>query len=372
MGSSNSDRFRPLGQLASLLALLAIVTGYVQFRSRFEATPLGPPPGLNADPPPQIVVRAPVAPPAATAVVARSPDLATETAGSGDPRRTAPAKPGPTPLDRAAVARAEAALDQASRVRARAVARAALASRQLEAASQQAVLDATQARKLGFKIRDPSAQIGRMAARGGFLRSDLEKLRAEVAQLRTLPRPKATSILTKSPVSRPAWSDEFHFELRRNRVTFINLDRLLELAKADAQVRIRMSDRTGVITSQVGPVGSFSLGYALGRATTAIDELIERQSIRFDLKGWELIPESENRGETYEATRNPLSQYSQAINRLAPSRTVLTFWVYPDSFTLYRRLRAELMARGFSVAGRPLPEGMTIRGSPMGSVSATQ
>ena len=32
----------------------------------------------------------------------------------------------------------------------------------------------------------------------------------------------------------------------------------------------------------------------------------------------------------------------------------------------------ELVARGFSVAGRPLPEGMTIRGSPMGSVSAAQ
>ena len=133
-------------------------------------------------------------------------------------------------------------------------------------------------------------------------------------------------------MARPAWSDEFHFELRHNRITFINLDRLLELAKSDAQVRIRMSDRSGVITSQVGPVGSFSLGYALGRASSGIDELIERQSIRFDLKGWELIPESEHRGETYEATRNPISQYSQAVNRLSPGKSVLTFWVYPDSF----------------------------------------
>jgi hypothetical protein len=133
-----------------------------------------------------------------------------------------------------------------------------------------------------------------------------------------------------------------------------------------------MSDRTGVITSQVGPVGSFSLAYVLGRASSGIDELIERQSIRFDLKGWELVPESENRGETFESTRNPISQYSQAVNRLSPGRSVLTFWVYPDSFTLYRRLREELMARGFSVAGRPLPDGMAIRGSPMGSVSATQ
>jgi hypothetical protein len=276
------------------------------------------------------------------------------------------------PLDRAAVARAEAALDEASRDRARAEARAADASRRLEEAANQAALDTAQARQLAFRVRDPSTQINQAAARGGFIRADLQKLKAEVTALRTIPRPKATSILTKSPVARPASTDEFHFELRRNRICFINLVRLLELAKADAQVRIRMSDRSGLITSQVGPVGSFSLGYVLARAHAGIDELIERQSIRFDLKGWELVPETEQRGESFEATRNPISQYSQAVNRLSPGRSVVTFWVYPDSFTLYRRLRDELVARGFSVAGRPLPEGMSIRGSPMGSVSATQ
>ena len=128
----------------------------------------------------------------------------------------------------------------------------------------------------------------------------------------------------------------------------------------------------GLINSQVGPVGSFSLSYILGRANAGIDELIQRQSIRFDLKGWEIVPESEQRGETYEATRNPVSQYARAVNRLSPGRSVVTFWVYPDSFSLYRRLRAELIAGNFSVAGRPLPEGMTIRGSPMGSASAAQ
>jgi hypothetical protein len=228
------------------------------------------------------------------------------------------------------------------------------------------------ARKLAFRIRDPSTQISRVAARGGFIRADVQKLKTELATLRTMPRPKATSILSKSPVARPASSDEFHFELRRNRISFIDLERLMELAKADAQVRIRMTDRSGLITSQVGPVGSFSLAYALGRADAGIDELIQRQSIRFDLKGWELVPESEQRGESYEATRNPISAYRRALNRLNGGRSVVTFWVYPDSFSLYRRLREELVESGFSVAGRPLPEGMLIRGSPMGSVSAAQ
>jgi hypothetical protein len=275
-------------------------------------------------------------------------------------------------LDRVAVAKAEAEVDEASRDRARAEARADAAAARLAAATSQAALDAARARKLAFRIRDPSAQISRVAARGAFLKSDLKKLQTELGTLRTLPRPKATSILTKSPVARPASSDEFHFELRRNRISFIDLERLMDLAKADAQVRIRMTEPSGVISSQVGPVGAFSLGYVLGRSDNGIDELIQRQSIRFDLKGWELVPEAELRGETYEATRNPISAYRRALNRIGGGRSVVTFWVYPDSFALYRRLRVELIEAGFSVAGRPLPEGMLIRGSPMGSISAAQ
>jgi hypothetical protein len=341
-----------------VLAVLAAVTVHVQLR------------GKQGSPPPPPVDQKPTA-------VAQVADRA-EAMPDAEPSEPSAPVPEPAPplpahkLDRAAVARAEAALDEASRDRARAEARAADVARQLAAATSEAALDAANARKLAFRIRDPSAQISRVTARGGFIRADLDKLKTELRTLRTLPRPKATSILTKSPVARPASGDEFHFELRRNRISFINLDRLMELARADAQVRIRMTDRSGLITSQVGPVGAFSLAYVLGRATGGIEELIERQSIRFDLKGWELVPEAEQRGETYEASRNPISEYARAVNRLSPGRSVVTFWVYPDSFPVYRRLREELVARGFSVAGRPLPEGMLIRGSPMGSVSAAQ
>jgi hypothetical protein len=104
-----------------------------------------------------------------------------------------------------------------------------------------------------------------------------------------------------------------------------------------------------------------------------MEELIERKSIRrYDLRAWEIVPEYENRGETYESTRNPISEYSRAINRINPARATITVWVYPDSFSIYRRLRADLVERGFSVAARPLPEGMTIRGSPQGTQSAAQ
>ena len=67
------------------------------------------------------------------------------------------------------------------------------------------------------------------------------------------------------------------------------------------------------ISSKVGPAGSFSLAYELGRvAPGSMEELIERKSLRFDLRSWEIVPESDNRGETYESIKNPISEFSRA------------------------------------------------------------
>ena len=314
-----------------------------------------------------------------------TPTLPSPIKGEGFNEPDSPVEPGPTPvpvpakaaeppaIDQAAVAGAEAALDAASRDRARADDRAAIMARRLSLATGQAALDAARARKLAFVVRDPSTRVAAAATRGGFLRGQREKIQKELTTLRQLPRPKSASILSKAPVSRPASSDEYHFELRHDRITFINLERLMELTRNDAQMRIRMSDRSPAVSSKVGPVGAFSLEYELVRAVPgSMEELMQRKNVRFELSGWELLPESENRGETFESTRGPLSEYSRTTNRLSPDRSTVTLWVYPDSFTLFRKIRGDLTERGFSVAARPLPERMTIRGSPMGTQSAAQ
>ena len=123
-----------------------------------------------------------------------------------------------------------------------------------------------------------------------------------------------------------------------------------------------------------GPRAPSRSEYVLGRA---FDPRASRTSwsdtaCLYDLRGWEIIPEFEGRGETYEMTREPISEYARAINRLNPTRATITMWIYPDGFALYRKLRDDLHARGFLVAARPLPEGMAIRGSPAGSLSAGQ
>jgi hypothetical protein len=314
--------------------------------------------------------------PAPTSPVASLPAAPVRTPSPGPPPMV-PVEETPPPkkktVDRAAVARAEEALDAASRDRARADARADEAARRLSQASTSAALAASASRTIGLRVRDPSYQISRASARGGFLRAEREKLKGEIVALARTPRPKAKSLVDTNPVAKPLSDDEFHFEVRHNRVSFIELERLLDLVKKDAMLRIRLSENARLVESQVGPVGAFSLHYVMGRSLPAgLDSLVDPRSLSYDLRGWEIVPQFEGRGETYETASRPISEYSRAVNRLTPGHATITMWVYPDGFGLFRKLRDDLHARGFMVAARPLPEGMAIRGSPAGSLSAGQ
>src|SRR5262249_3344173 len=91
--------------------------------------------------------------------------------------------------------------------------------------------------------------------------------------------------------------------------------------------------------------------------------LIERSGERIGVSEWVAEPLSAERGETEEAALSPTSSFRQIVDHLDPDLSVVTFWVYPDSFPLYRRLRDYLYERGMEVAGRPLPIGHPIAGS---------
>ena len=282
--------------------------------------------------------------------------------------------PPPPVLDRAAVARAEAALDAAARERAHAEARLADAERALEQASLQAAKDLVDGKAIASTVRDPSARIAAASTRGGFLKGDRDRLKRELAALEQVPQSKPHALMAKSAVAKPTEGTEYHFEIRRDRVAFIDLDRLVEMVKADARLRLRAGGARGRLASTVGPVGSFSLKYEMGRSIpAALAEMLQSAAeVTYNLVGWEVISSSPNRGEPFEITRSPSSAYARAIHRLNPEKDTITMWIYPDGFALYRQLRDDLHAHGFLVAARPLPAGTSIKGSPAGSLSAGQ
>jgi hypothetical protein len=343
------------GVVVALAAVAAVQLGTIRPRATPPAVVRSTPPTSRFDPDP---TTKPLGPVKSKTVAAPAPP---------------PPAPEPPKLDGVAVAKAEADLDAASRDRARAEGRTEEAARRLRDASTRAVVDARNARTLAFRVRDPSARIAAASTRGGFLKAERDQLKGEVAALARVPRPTAKVLSNKNPVARPAEGGEQHFELRRNRVTYIDLDGLLEKVKADAQLRLRLSEGARVVDARIGPIGAFSLQYTMARTLPAgLDDLIGRRGVRYDLRGWEVVPEFEGRGETFESTRQPFSEFARVVNRLTPARNTITLWVYSDSFPLFRKLRDDLHARGYRIAARPLPEAIAIRGSPSGSLSAGQ
>lgn len=281
-----------------------------------------------------------------------------------------PSAPGP---DREAIARAEAAVEAARTERQLAEAAAEAEARNLSAASFRAATQSLSYRSLPSHLHDPSARIARARSRGGMLLARRDRLKDEVIALARTPRPHRKSLIDQSPVARMVDGDESHFEVRHDRVTVVHLDRLMEQLKVDARLRLRHADPNRPLTGTVGPVGAFSMKYEIGR--TLPDSIVDTLGLlttSYGLKRIELVPETDSRGETWPVALQPTSDFARTIHRLNPTRDTITMWVYPDGFSLYRRLRDLLHQQGFLVAGRPLPDGQPIVGSPSGEFSAGQ
>jgi hypothetical protein len=209
------------------------------------------------------------------------------------------------------------------------------------------------------------------------LAEEIRGLKAELAALAAAPiRRRARPLLERNPVARPPGGEEYHFEVRGDRVAYINLNALLDRLKVDARIQLRTMSAPRPIEGEVGPVGWFLLRYRmipagleLGGGGIGGRGLLQTS---FTLSEWEVVPRQALRGETLAEALSPASDFGRAVSVLDPQRDAITLWVYPDGFTLYRQIRDWLHERGFLVAARPLPAEMPIRGSPSGSISAGQ
>jgi hypothetical protein len=307
------------------------------------------------------------APPPVVAVVSPEPEPEPE---------PAPPPPPPQP-DRAAIARAEAARDAAATARREAEARIAAEEAALADARRAAEAIGAELKALASQVRTPGARIEAARAKGAVLKSEADKIRAELISLADAPRPRRKSLVDKTPLARPAEGPEFHFEVRGDRVAFVDVDRLVDRVKADAQLQLRIvaggnpGRALRPIRSSVGPVGDFAMKYELGADLgTSLGDLVQPGRVSFTLTGWEIVPVRERRGEPLGMLGQPGSDLARVLGAVNPQLATITLWVYPDGFATYRALREYLHQRGFLVAARPLPSGMAIRGSPNGSLSA--
>jgi hypothetical protein len=209
------------------------------------------------------------------------------------------------------------------------------------------------------------------------MRERQKKLLREIQALHQAPA--AGQVLRyRTPVSRPVRTEEFMFECRNGRVTFIDLAAFQAEVRRDVESKGRLL-RTRWQVSEVTPaIGAFRLRYTLERERGLVDAVLPGSTpetgggYRYGVSEYIVEPMIPERGETATAALAKGSEFRQLTDRLDPQLAVVTFWVYPDSFALFRQLRDFLYERDLVVAGRPLPNDLPIICSRNGSLSRGQ
>ena len=175
-----------------------------------------------------------------------------------------------------------------------------------------------------------------------------------------------------TPISREVRTKEVHFRLLGNRVAHVPVDELVQRMRPQIERQKDFLIKHRRQEGEVGPVEGFSMRYAVEReALSAVDPMSGQGMMRISVSKWELIPQPELQTESIEEAVQRQSAYVRTL-RMSDLNAVATFWVYPDSFAIYRRLRDLAYEEGFTVAARPLPFDVPISGSPQGSRSAGQ
>ena len=206
------------------------------------------------------------------------------------------------------------------------------------------------------------------------LRQRQAKLLEEIRAVEKLPSAKNV-LRYRTPVSRPVHTEEFFFECRQGRVCFIDVASMLEEVKQSMEAKTDMLRHQWQVADTTPPVGAFRLRFTIERERAALDNVLATPlaggGFRYGLGEWVVEPVAAVRGETLEQALAAGSQFRRLADTL-DAAAVVTFWIYPDSFAVYRRLRDYLYDRDVAVAGRPLPEGMPIACTRKGSASRAQ
>ena len=123
----------------------------------------------------------------------------------------------------------------------------------------------------------------------------------------------------------------------------------------------RRSASKKTLEDKLGPINGFMLRYRMSAIPGG-----------FELERFEIDVIPENIGETLEESLQTGGMLRGELSSRVPAETVVTVWVYPDSFGEFRRLKTALYREGFLAAARPLPDDILIGASPRGTRSAAQ
>jgi hypothetical protein len=208
----------------------------------------------------------------------------------------------------------------------------------------------------------------------------VESLRAEYAQLEA-ERDAANALAGNpkvidhypTPMAETVFGREDHYRLQGGRLTHVPMEEFLLDLRKDAQNKLWKLKHVNEVTEVLPAREGFRLRYTLHRQERREETdngVVLKKSI--ELAQFVLVPEADDLGVSVTDALREGSEFRSRLQRLSPQETTITIWTYPDSFSEFRQIKEFLQSQGFLTAGRPLPEGLPIGGSPDGQDSAAE
>lgn len=211
--------------------------------------------------------------------------------------------------------------------------------------------------------------------------SDLKEITVQTQKLQeVIEEQQSQAALSKdrlehrlSPVVRTDSEQELHFRLSGGRISWVPIEPLLERLKRQVANRADVIRRFGQYEGICGPVGGYTMKYAVARQAPSLLEGVHGTSsgFRIAVSRWTVIPVESLHTESVDEAIKFGSRFRQ-IAEAADFEALLTVWLYPDDFAHFRKLREFGHGLGLRVAARPLPADAEITGSPGGSRSSGQ
>jgi hypothetical protein len=226
-----------------------------------------------------------------------------------------------------------------------------------------------QLEQLGSDDREDLEHQRKVAA----LKDELSKLEEDIGEL---DEPAGETELLQhlpTPMAKTVFGEEVHLMLQAGQVSVVPWDELVRRLKEEANRVVQGQSGNRSIEQTLGPVNGFLMNYKLNARSGMVSNGGGASLARVvQLDRFELDPTEAVIRETVDAALQPSGRVRSELAARNPNETVVTVWVYPDSFEEFRKLKEALYSGGFLTAARPIPEHVRIGASPNGSKSSAQ
>ncbi|QDU27459.1 hypothetical protein ETAA8_25470 [Anatilimnocola aggregata] len=211
------------------------------------------------------------------------------------------------------------------------------------------------------------------------LKSQMDQSLKELLQLdierMTLEQSRPGNVIPHlpTPMAKTVFGKEIHFRLLGGKIVYLPWDEMIEAMKADLPRQAQKLADTPRAEFGLPIIAGFGAKYILRRFDVDVQTRIAAaRQTRIGLERFFFVQVDDPIGETMDQAMRQGSQFRGRLGTVNPQQATVTLWVYPDSFEEFRAVKQELFRLGYLTAGRPLPAGHPIGGSPEGSRSSAE